>query len=83
MSTETNGTNYVTMKSEKSKKKALILCCIGFLGLGGFHYFYVGRIGRGILYFCTAGFLMVGTVIDVIKIANGGFLDNAGAPLRQ
>ncbi|WP_306568938.1 TM2 domain-containing protein [Faecalispora jeddahensis] len=76
-------TNYVTVKSEKKKKTALILCCLGFAALGGLHYFYVGRIGRGILYFFTCGLFLFGTIFDLIKIATGGFVDNAGAPLRQ
>ena len=73
--------NYTTITSDKKKKTAL-LCCIfgGFLGI---HQFYVGKIGKGILYLCTAGILCFGWIIDIIKIATGGFLDNAGAPLRQ
>lgn len=73
--------NYTTITSDKKKKTAL-LCCIfgGFLGI---HQFYVGKIGKGILYLCTAGIFCIGWIIDIIKIATGGFLDNAGAPLRQ
>lgn len=73
--------NYTTITSDKSKKTAL-LCCI-FGGLLGIHQFYVGNIGKGILYFFTAGLFMIGWIIDIVKIATGGFLDNAGAPLRQ
>lgn len=73
--------NYTTITSDKSKKTAL-LCCI-FGGLLGIHQFYVGNIGKGILYFLTAGLFMIGWIIDIVKIATGGFLDNAGAPLRQ
>ena len=76
-------TNYVTVKSEKSKKKALGLCCLGFVCLAGLHYFYVGRIGKGLVYLFTCGWFLIGTIADVIKIAGGGFLDSAGAPLRQ
>lgn len=75
--------NYVTNTSDKSKKTALILCCIGFLGIGGLHYFYVGRIGKGILYICTVGFFFIGTIMDLIKISTGSFTDNVGAPLRE
>ena len=73
--------NYTTITSDKSKKTAL-LCCIfgGFLGI---HQFYVGKIGKGILYLCTARIFCIGWIVDIIKIATGGFLDNAGAPLRQ
>ena len=72
--------NYVTNTSDKSKKVALVLCI--FFGLFGFHYFYVGRIGRGIVCLFTLNFFLIGWVLDIIKIATGGFRDNVGAPLR-
>ena len=75
--------NYVTNTSDKSKKTALILCCIGFAGIGGLHYFYVGKYGKGLLYFFTVGFFFIGTIKDAINIASGGFKDNADAPLRE
>lgn len=74
---------YVTNTSDKSKKTAKIMCCLGFLGLGGLHYFYVGRYGKGILYFCTFGMFFIGTVADLISISTGAFRDNVGAPLRE
>ena len=73
--------NYVTNTSDKSKTTALILCI--FLGLLGAHYFYVGRLGRGLVALFTLNFFMIGWIIDIIKIATGGFKDNVGAPLRQ
>ena len=75
-------TNFVTQTSHKQRKTALILCLLGFVGLGGLHYFYVGRYGRGILYFLTAGFFLIGTVIDLLKILPGSFEDATGLPLR-
>ena len=73
--------NYVTQTSDKKKATALLLCI--FLGFMGVHHFYVGRIGMGILYLCTGGLFGIGWLIDIIKVATGGFKDNAGAPLRQ
>lgn len=73
--------NYMTMTSDKSKKTALILCI--FLGMFGAHNFYVGRIKRGILYFCTIGFFMIGWLSDIVRILLGTFRDNTGAPLRH
>ena len=72
--------NYVTSTSDKSKTTALILCI--FLGFVGAHYFYVGRYGRGVLYMFTAGLFVIGWILDIIKIMNGTFVDNVGAPLR-
>lgn len=73
--------NYVTSTSDKSKKTALLLCV--FLGWIGIHYFYVGRIGMGILYLFTVGLGSIGWIVDIIKIAMGSFRDNVGAPLRE
>lgn len=75
--------NYVTNTSDKKKGTALILCLLGYVGLGGLHYFYVGKIGKGVLYLCTAGLCFIGTTIDLIKILNGTFTDNVGTPLRE
>lgn len=75
--------NYTTITSDKSKNTALILCLLGFLGVGGLHDFYVGRYFLGFVKLCTANFLMVGSIIDTIKIASGSYLDNAKAPLRK
>lgn len=73
--------NYQTLTSDKSKKIALILCACG--GYVGIHHFYVGNIGKGILYLCTAGIFGFGWISDIIKISTGTFTDNSGAPLRK
>ena len=73
--------NYVTQTSDKKKIVALILCLFG--GMFGLHLFYVGRIGKGILYLFTCGLIGIGWIVDLIKIATGSFTDNTGAPLRQ
>ena len=73
--------NYATITSDKSKKTALLLCAVG--GIFGAHQFYVGRIGRGLLYLCTGGLIFVGWIGDLISISTGSFRDNAGAPLRE
>jgi restriction system protein len=74
-------TQYVTQTSDRSKKTALLLCI--FLGFLGAHQFYVGRIGKGILYLFTAGLFVFGWIIDIFKILTGQFRDNVGVPLRQ
>lgn len=65
----------------KSKTVALILCILGFFGLAGIHRMYVGKVGSGVLHFFTAGFCMIGTIIDLIAILSGGFRDSYGQPL--
>ena len=73
--------NYVTVTSDKKKGTALLLCI--FLGWMGAHYFYVGRIGRGIVSLITINFFCIGWFVDIFRIELGGFRDNVGAPLRQ
>lgn len=72
--------NYVTSTSDKKKRVALLLCIFG--GILGLHQFYVGKIGKGILYLCTCGIFCIGWIVDIFKIALGSFRDNVGAPLR-
>lgn len=74
---------YVVATSDKSKKTTLILACIGFLGFAGLHDFYLGNIGKGILKFATFGYLLIGTISDVIKISSGVYKDAAGMPVKQ
>ncbi len=75
--------DYTTITSDKSKQTALILCLLGFLGIGGIHDFYLGKYGAGIIKLLTANIFGIGTILDLIKISSGGYRDNAGAPLRK
>ncbi len=67
---------FITSTSYKSRKVALMLCLFG--GLFGLHYFYVGRIGKGLLYIFTMGFFMIGWLVDIFKILIGRFEDQYG-----
>jgi len=53
----------------KSKKTAILLAI--FLGYLGIHRFYLGQIGLGILYFCTAGMFLVLPIIDIFVWITG------------
>lgn len=73
-------TQWRMQPSEKKKKIALLLCVFG--GYFGLHYFYVGKIGMGILYLCTVGLFGIGWIVDIIKVAAGKFKDRYGHYLK-
>ncbi|HMB95940.1 MAG TPA: TM2 domain-containing protein, partial [Tepidisphaeraceae bacterium] len=60
---------------------ALMLALFWFVGAGGIHRLYVGKIGTGIIWLLTGGLFGVGQLIDVIKIHNGTFTDANGRRL--
>jgi restriction system protein len=70
----------VVYKSAKSYWVTLLLCIS--LGIFGIHCFYVGRIGRGILFAFTGGLFIIGWLGDIFKILSGTFKDGAGMPIR-
>ena len=53
-----------------------------FFGVFGFHRFYVGKIGTGIIWLVTLYWLGIGAFIDLIIILCGGFRDTYGKPLK-
>ena len=71
---------YVTPRSDKSRFFALILCVFG--GFFGLHQFYVGNVGKGLLYFFTVGLFGIGWILDILSLLGGSFRDNVGMPLR-
>ena len=66
--------------SKKSKRVALLSCIFG--GYLGIHYFYSGRILKGLLYFFTVGFFYIGWLYDIYVISSGNFKDSKGAYIR-
>ncbi|MDR2850870.1 MAG: TM2 domain-containing protein [Desulfovibrio sp.] len=70
----------VTMKESTSSRGVAFVLCL-FLGFLGFHRFYVGKIGTGLLWFLTGGLFFIGVIVDLIVIAFRGFTDDRGALL--
>jgi TM2 domain-containing membrane protein YozV len=45
----------------------LLVSLLGFMGVAGVQRFLVGQIAMGILYFFTAGFCFIGTIVDLVN----------------
>ena len=65
--------------SDKDRWTALVICF--FLGIFGGHQFYVGNIGKGLLYVFTGGLFGIGWLIDIICLLMGTFKDSKGRVL--
>lgn len=59
--------------SPKRRGIAALLCL--FLGIFGFHRFYVGKIGTGLIWFLKFGLCGVGFFLDLFMILCGNFRD--------
>lgn len=65
-----------------SRMTAFLLALLGLVGVAGIHRFYTGKVATGILWLVTGGLFGVGTVIDTIRIAVGGFPTKDGQRLQ-
>ena len=72
-----------TNVSEKKQLTTIILCLVGFLGIGGLHRFYTGHIVSGVIYLLTGGLLGIGTLVDLIMIIMDKFTDKEKMPLAK
>ena len=68
------------MKSEKNGIITLLLAF--FLGFLGFHRFYVGKIGTGILMLFSFGGLFIWWIIDIIMVVLDKFEDKKGQTIK-
>lgn len=64
------------MESQKNWLIAFLLCWFG--GSLGFHQFYLGRYGWGVLQLLTLGGLGLWAFVDLIIIICGEFKDSEG-----
>lgn len=51
----------------KNPQDIMLLALLGFIGVAGVHRFVVGQIAMGLVYFFTAGFCFIGTIIDLVN----------------
>ena len=75
-----NGTPILTKVNQRKNFLPTYLMWY-FLGNIGGHRFYVGKIGTGLLYLFTFGFLGIGSFIDMILLFTDGFTDSNGEHL--
>lgn len=64
------------------KNYTVTLLLVIFLGFVGGHRFYVGKVGTGVLFLMTIGFLGFGWIIDIFTVAFGNFTDKAHNYIR-
>jgi len=62
-----------------SKNYAATLTLAILLGFWGIHRFYVGKVGTGILFLFTFGFLGLGWFIDIFTVLFQNFTDKTGS----
>ena len=58
---------HVYRQRRKDETTTLITALIGLVVVAGIHRFYLGQIGMGLLYLFTAGFCVIGTIVDVVN----------------
>lgn len=70
--TEEQQKQFIMIYSSRRKdpQLILILTLLGFVGVAGVHRMIIGEIGMGLVYFFTAGFCLIGTIIDIINYKN-------------
>lgn len=75
-----NAMNETTNTIGENKDKSFLITVLlwFFLGILGFHRFYLGHIGMGILYLLTAGLFGIGWIIDGILLLFGGLQPRNG-----
>jgi TM2 domain-containing membrane protein YozV len=69
-------------KSDKDWVTLTVLCF--FLGAFGVHYFYVGRVGKGVVFLILHWFTCgIWLLIDFIIIITGSFRDEYGRIIKS
>ena len=67
-----------TSTSPQSRLATLLLCLVPFCGVPvfGLQRFYAGKVGTGFLWLVTFGFIYIGQLVDLVRIALGQFRDS-------
>ncbi len=57
----------VYRQRRKDETTVLMTTLAAFLGVAGLNRFYLGQIGMGLAYLLTAGFCLIGTIVDIFN----------------
>jgi TM2 domain-containing membrane protein YozV len=70
--TENQQRNFYMVYSSKRRdpQDILLFTLLGFLGFAGIHRFVLNQVAMGVIYFLTAGFCFIGTIVDLINHKN-------------
>ena len=75
---------YIEKEYKTSTKSRLALSLLTFfLGVFGVHRFYTGKIGTGLAFLFTGGFLGIGYIYDLVVILCGRYVDSEGKIVRN
>ncbi len=66
----------------KSKGTAYLLWFVSIFGWLGFHHFYLGKIGKGIIWILTGGVFGIGSLIDLFTIGGAVETYNTKSELK-
>ncbi|WP_395050913.1 NINE protein [Flavobacterium sp.] len=69
--------------STKSSSIAYLLWFLSFFGVLGFHRFYLGKIGTGLLWLFTGGVFGFGAFIDLFTLGNQVTQYNTNEELKE
>ncbi|GAA4781917.1 hypothetical protein GCM10023231_06900 [Olivibacter ginsenosidimutans] len=70
--TENQVDQFLFLYTGKRRKtqEILLLTLVGFLGVAGIQRFMIKQVGMGIVFFLTAGFCGIGTIVDLVNHRN-------------
>ena len=57
----------VYRQRRKDETTVLLTTLLAFFGIAGVNRFYLGQVGMGIAYLFTAGFCLIGTIVDLFN----------------
>jgi TM2 domain-containing membrane protein YozV len=67
----------------KSKRVAYILWFIGCFGILGWHRFYLGKVGTGLIWFFTWGLCGVGAIYDFFALESQVYEYNMNVEYKE